>query len=271
MNKLLVLAKNRETYFINRLISEVGYSGLEFLNPWELSLEQLQNKHIGPVLVRTSGVYGDNKDLEVLEKEFSHNIVLNSRSSLLICRRKSSQFSLFNQKSIPILPWLHLSQSNWSDIENFILDQKGDFLIKPDRGQGGRGIQKFSKFEFKNWLECSTDLDFILQPFVPDFFEYRIFFIRNSFRVTLRRFKVGNGLAANFTQEGSAEIVQTPKEINELLDLILEEIEIHYGAIDVIFFKGQFYVLEVNSVPGIEQIEKLSNQNIMRRILSSLN
>jgi hypothetical protein len=61
MNKLVVVAKNKDTYFIKRLIEEVGDSAILF-NPWlDFQIPEGQK-----YLVRTTGVYGIVLDLHIL-------------------------------------------------------------------------------------------------------------------------------------------------------------------------------------------------------------
>ncbi len=61
MNKLVVVTKNKETYFVRRLIEEVGNRAV-FFNPWQDFILPESEKY----LVRTTGVYRSDLDLHFL-------------------------------------------------------------------------------------------------------------------------------------------------------------------------------------------------------------
>jgi glutathione synthase/RimK-type ligase-like ATP-grasp enzyme len=42
-----------------------------------------------------------------------------------------------------------------------------------------------------------------------------------------------------------------------------------YGAIDFLIDGDQIYVIDINCVPGIEQLEAISGENIMRKLLTA--
>ena len=56
MNKLVIITKNPQTYFIERLIKDVGEDKVKLFNPWtDLEFPMGEN-----YLVRTTGVYGSD-------------------------------------------------------------------------------------------------------------------------------------------------------------------------------------------------------------------
>src|SRR5690349_8413184 len=103
MNKLSVLSENVKTYFIKRLIEEVGES-LSIHDPRESS---------GPfsekILVRTTGVNRDDRDLAFLKALPLPSKIFNPLRSLEIFRSKNSQYDFFQKNHLPHLPWRDLS------------------------------------------------------------------------------------------------------------------------------------------------------------------
>ena len=80
----------------------------------------------------------------------------------------------------------------------------------------------------------------------------------------------GEGIKTNFAQGGEATLVtMPPKTIEEEADKIIAHSPCEYGAIDLLWTGSEAYVLEVNSQPGIEQLEKITQVNIMKKILSA--
>ena len=251
MNKLCVVARNRETYFLKRLTDEVR--DVVFWNPWEN--EQLPDA--AAYLVRTTGVYGDDRDLVLLRNCIK--TVINPVSAHELLRDKAWQFRFLERKGFHVIPWK-------------VLDERGDFLpekilIKPVRGQGGWGIRVMSPSEFLAWEKITTDRSWIIQPFMENVKELRLFFCGDEEFLLERTGEV----TANFTQGGSAKLVSIPPALSELGDEIRMLTNLSYGAIDLFETpEGQHLILEINPVPGIEQLEKITGLNIIRKVVSTL-
>lgn len=251
MNKLCVVARNRETYFAKRLTEEVR--DILFWNPWEEKLLPDADKY----LVRTSGVYGDDRDLESLRK--TKKMVLNPVSAHELLRDKAQQFRFLERKGFHLIPWK-------------TLDDRGEFLpekilIKPIRGQGGWGIRVMNREEFLLWESLTTDRSWIIQPFLENVKELRLFFCGDEEIL----FKRTGEMAANFNQGGSAQLIPMPGSLGELGEEIRMITGLSYGAVDLFETQdGQHLILEINPVPGVEQLEKVSGLNIVRKVVSLL-
>lgn len=249
MNKICVITRNTETYFIKRLTEEVR--DVCFWNPWEKSpLPTTDN-----FLVRTSGVYGDDRDLEMLRNIKSK--LINPVSAHELLRDKARQFQFLERKGFHLIPWK-------------TLDGRGEFLpekilIKPIRGQGGWGIRVMNQTEFLLWENATTDRSWIIQPYLDDVKEFRLFFCGHE-EVLLER---SGGSVANFSQGGTARLIPVPDALCELGEEIRMLTGLEYGAIDLFeTSSGEHLILEINPVPGVEQLERVSGQNIVGKVVS---
>ena len=257
MNKLTIVAKNPQTYFIKRLTEEVGQQNVQILNPWANSPPPVAP--IQKILFRSSGVYNSDLDLDFIRQLKA--VVINPLRSLEIFRTKSSQYEFFNNHSLPALSWCWLK--DWKETE-------GEFLVKPDRGQGGWGIQVFNPKSLVAWKieqERRGDSSWIVQPYKRGQ-EFRVFFA-GAERLTLQRTTGPTSIAANFTQEGTAKLVKLPSELVPIVEKLIQNSEAYYGAIDLLDLPQGPVILELNVVPGIEQLETLSRRNIIQIILSA--
>ncbi len=268
MNKLTVLAKNKETYFIKRLTEEVGKYTFDILDPWTGPDLIPGNKML---LVRTTGVYGDDKDLQFLKGLDNSYKLCNSLEALGMFRSKKSQYELFGRIGIPQVPWINLLDTDLSLIISFIQNfPVPRYLIKPHRGQGGWGIKAMSASKIAEWYQNSSDHEYILQPCIDGAREYRAFFIgENSW--TLERLKATGRVAANFQLEGEARRVDSDSRFEKIIRRIRTANNVHYAALDILEIENEIFVLELNVVPGIQQLEKVTGENIIRKLLESLN
>lgn len=262
MNKFCVFAKNKETYFIKRLIEEVG--DVKLFDPWsDLDLPVAET-----TIARTTGVYRSDLDLMML-RTLPPDSVVNSYEVLKRFRLKNNQYIWFEENDLPVLPWIPVKGTDLLTIEKFFRLYP-ELVVKPLAGQGGWGIEALKWDTFKSWKKKKgADEDYLLQPFVRDAVEYRYFFIKGQSPVVLER-KAKSGIAANFRKEGEAKLTTFPAEYQATIDNVISRSGAHYGALDILVKDGELSILELNSAPGIEQVEKISGHNIIRTFVSSL-
>lgn len=263
MNKLAIVTKNPQTYFVKRLIEEVGHSALLF-NPWQDTLFPEADQF----LVRTTGVYGSDLDLLMLQS-LDVNQVINPLLALRRFRSKTSQYLWFEENNFPVAPWISLKNVELVTVEKFFR-LFPDAIVKPNYGQGGWGVQSLKWDNFKSWWKkkAGIDEDYLLQAHVKGATELRYFFIANEFSFVLER-TAKTGVAANYSASGTAIVSSLPAGFQSLIDQLIHLSGAQYGALDLLIEGNQLTILELNSVPGIEQLETLSGLNIIRKLLSA--
>ncbi len=259
MNKLVVLAKNQNTYFIKRLTEEVR-EGVAFFNPWaDLLLPDGEN-----YLVRTTGVYGNDLDLMFL-KTLAPEKILNPLPSIQRFRSKSTQYFWMEEQGFPMLHWLPVKGTDLITIEKFFRLYP-ESVVKPIIGQGGWGVEALSWDRFKSWKKKrGADESYLLQPFIKGATEYRYFFIKDDLEIVLER-SAKSGIAANFQKQGNAKVSELPDQFKPVVQKIIQASGASYGALDLLVDENTLYVLELNVVPGIEQLEKVTGMNIMAHL-----
>jgi glutathione synthase/RimK-type ligase-like ATP-grasp enzyme len=263
MNKISIIAKNKSTYFVRRCLEEC-HGEVKVFDPWS----DLEFPDSEKYLVRTTGVYGNDLDLLLLQAKSPESII-NPMSALRRFRAKSTQYQWFEEKSFPVLPWLLVRGTNPILIEKFFRLYP-ELIVKPVRGQGGWGVEVLSWKTFRGWKKKrGTDEDYLLQPYIRQGEELRYFFLQGHHPIILKRTSIF-GVAANFQKKGTASLGELSGEHSLLLNQVAQASGALYGAIDLIIKDGSVWILELNTVPGIEQLEKVSGRNIMSLILSSL-
>ena len=258
-----MVAKNKETYFTKRLTEEVGQA-LLFFNPWQ----DFQVPEAQKYLIRTTGVYGSDLDLHILATLPAQQLI-NPLPSLKIFRSKLTQYEWMEERNFKVPEWINLNGVDVLNVEKFFrLFPSG--LVKPHIGQGGWGIEGMNWENFKTWWKKKRGVDesFILQKFIPSALELRCFFIKGLPHIVLERRSKSN-IAANFKQQGLAKLATLPYGLESIVAKLIFESGLDYGAIDLLIEGDQVYFLDINSVPGIEQLEQVSGQNIIRNLLTA--
>lgn len=261
MNKICVFAKNKNTYFANRLREEVG-ERVSFFDPWS----DFELPEADTYIARTTGVYGNDLDL-LMMKSLPAGKVINPYQVLTRFRSKPVQYNWFDQNDFPALPWISLKDADPITVEKFFRLYP-EAVVKPFVGQGGWGIEAHTWSSYKSWWKKKKGCDenYLLQPLIKGASEYRYIFIKGKDPVILKR-KASSGVAANFQKEGTAETAELPAVFAEVLNSLVEKSEAIYGAIDLFDQSGSPLILELNTVPGLEQAEKVSGRNLMKDLL----
>lgn len=265
MNKICVVTKNKETYFIKKLIEEVG-DRLTFFNPWSDYTIPESDLYFA----RTTGVYHNDLDL-LMMGTLPHEKVINPVPALKRFRSKSTQYYWFEDQDIPALPWLSLQGEDPIQVEKFFRLYP-EVVVKPIIGQGGWGVEAFNWEGFSRWWKKKKreqDESYLIQPLIRGASEFRVFFCKNLEPIVLKR-KAQSGIAANFQKEGSAEICELPEDTKEIVSKLISKSGAFYGAIDLFMTDHGPYILELNTVPGIEQLEKITGKNMIKEILGQL-
>jgi glutathione synthase/RimK-type ligase-like ATP-grasp enzyme len=260
MNKICVIAKNKQTYFIKRLIEEVGQYVVLF-DPWS----DIEFPTAETYLCRTTGVYKSDLDLMMMK---SLSNLVNPFEALKRFRSKSSQFYFMEEHDLPVLPWISLKEVDELTAEKFTVLYP-EVVVKPDVGQGGWGLEVLRRDTLKSWMK-KHDRDYLMQPFIKGAVELRYFFIKGEEPVVLKRLSK-TGIAANFKKAGAAEVSELPPEFAADIEKLISKSGAHYGAIDLLIDQDRLFILELNVAPGIEQLEAVSGKNMIKVLLSSLN
>lgn len=264
MNKLVIITKNPQTYFNERLIKEVGQDHVQLFNPWSDILLPEADHYV----VRTTGVYGSDLDL-MIAQALPQEKLINPLASLKRFRSKPAQYAWFEELDFPTLHWLPLKGMDLITIEKFFRLYP-QVIVKPLIGQGGWGIESLTWATFKSWWKKKKgrDEDYLIQPYIQGARELRYFFIQGGFSAILER-SARSGIAANFRAQGMATQATLPPAFQETIDRIIEKSGALYGAIDLFIDDGRLIILELNTVPGIEQLEQITGINIINKLLSA--
>jgi glutathione synthase/RimK-type ligase-like ATP-grasp enzyme len=263
MNNICVVAKNKETYFIKKLMNTLGHS-LQVFDPWSDFMVPEADFYI----TRTTGVYGSDLDLLMLNHLPKHKLI-NSLDVLKRFRSKPIQYSWFEQQDIPILPWLSLKNCDLITVEKFFRLYP-EVIVKPSIGQGGWGVEALRWSDFKAWKKKKgNDTDYLMQPYLKGASEFRYFFMKGLSPIVLHR-SVKTGVAANFRKQGEAIVSSLPEKFSPLMKDLVSKSQAFYGAIDLLVQDERPYVLELNSVPGIEQLEKVSGREVIQELVNGL-
>lgn len=258
----MIITSAPTCYSSLRLIEEFqsiyGHSP-RILDPKQLNSSKWLNLQVhDPVLIRFTGINYDDSDL-FFAKTFRASFIQDIDEQLLF-RDKLRQNIWFNENNIPTPP----TEYNYDCSTQF---KQGPFIAKTRRGMKGLGVTYLENVKslnsFLKTLHSINDQQFLIQKYISAT-EYRYFIVQGKIIHVLKKDKK-NTVIGNAGGQAQTTVVQEyPRKI---VNQVIKLIKSHYYAIDLLLTEDdKELILEVNLAAGFEQLEKLTGDNIARRV-----
>lgn len=143
-------------------------------------------------------------------------------------------------------------------------------VLKPLFGSQGQGVRCLAGSEVTPVpMQQYVDGVYYLQQLIKTADEphdYRVFVINRKVVATMKR--IGNGWVNNVAVGGRCEAVQASEAMTELALRAANAVDIDYCGVDIIQADhGEYYVLEVNSIPAWRGLQSVTNFNIAEAIV----
>lgn len=162
---------------------------------------------------------------------------------------------------------LNLVQKTWSDFAQQHRSPLG-WVLKFNRGQKGVGVNYLATDEaLFSWLETlyrMGDQDFLIQPRLEHQGEYRLTVLNGKPWALLRR----EGAKGNFAQGASAVEVPIPSALRPLVEVLAGHTLGAYLCVDLLMSAQGPVILDVNSAPGVEQLEQVTGRNFLSDLVA---
>lgn len=280
--KLLIIASNsREFYTTKRLFEEGQKLGFttQWIHPYEQTVPLSYKQNGGIYFHRSTGTNYDDFDLIVSEAhELSGFKIINPLSAIRALRTKDQQWCFFERHQLPhidsmmirgkVSPEILATIKNWS-----LIDER--FVIKMSRGNQGIGVNLIrgvdSLLSLLETFQAMRDQRFLLQKFVSHTKEWRVFIHREKILACLEKQIEDKDFRGNAKRSLSKniDIKDISKELSHLALKAFKLSLLDHAGIDILEDKsGNLKILEINAIPGFEQVEKLSGNNIARELLA---
>ena len=211
--------------------------------------------------------------MDVLQRwQANGAIVLNSPRSLEICIDKYLASARLEAAGLRVPPTIVCQHAD-DALEAFEM-LGGDVIVKPLFGSEGRGMVRVSDPElawrtFRTLERTQTAL--YLQQFIrhPGW-DLRVFVIGGRVVTGMRRY-ARNGWRTNVAQGGRAEAVRVTPEQERLALCAAEAVGVAVAGVDLLPGPhGEWFVLEVNAVPGWRALAPATGVDIAAELVRHL-
>ncbi len=281
---ILVASESQGLYTTRRLLEEskrLKYQ-TEWLNPYEELLlfnkkNKLKSVSSGLYFHRTSGTRYDDFDLLVSK---AHQLegwkITNPLPSLPLFRQKDEQALFFKQHDLSSIPTLIYrggpNENYWSEIKKLSKQEK--YILKMVRGNQGIGVNLVESWQsLKSLLEtfhAMKDQRFLIQPYLPHKKEWRVFMIKNQIMGVIERTLTKEDFRGNSKRSSGKFLKKIPSSLEKEVHKAFTASGLDYAGMDLMETNEGLKFLEINPVPGFEQMEELSGLNIARELIINL-
>jgi RimK family alpha-L-glutamate ligase len=161
--------------------------------------------------------------------------------------------------------WVCESRSQAGMLREQAQKNNQQLVLKPLFGSQGQGVRKLSAHEsLPVPMQQYVDGVYYFQEFIETAdspHDYRVFVIAGRVISTMRR--LGSGFVNNVAAGGRCEAVQANEAMIEIALKAAQAVDIDYCGVDVIQAEtGEYYVLEVNSIPAWRGLQSVTDFNI---------
>ncbi len=282
--KIIVASESPHLYTTKRLLAEAQTLGYQnsWLNPYKYFLTNTEvlldlSNHEDIYFHRTTGIRYDDFDLMV-SKYFSQSGFKISNPLLGIenFRDKDKQAFFFSANQITNIPSIMfrgpLTEEQWQKVLELSSVQK--YILKMSRGNQGIGVNLINGAQsLKSLLEtflALKDQKFLIQPYLEHTREWRYFIIKNEIHAIIERSISHDDFRGNSKRSSGQWIKKSPADLIESVQKVARLSGLDYCGIDILEHNHQMYFIELNSIPGFEQIEELTKINIARELITKI-
>jgi ribosomal protein S6--L-glutamate ligase len=150
----------------------------------------------------------------------------------------------------------------------------GDVIVKPLFGSEGRGLVRITDPEIA-WrtfrtLERLQSVIYV-QQFIPhEGWDLRVFVLDGEVLTAMRR-RAAKDWRTNIAQGGAGEPVDIAPEVSDLALRAAAVVGTTAAGVDLLLSRsGQWFVLEVNAVPGWRRLAAVTQVDIARAMIQSV-
>lgn len=286
MNKLKIglLCRNSLNYSNSRIANEAVRAGheifpIDYVNcdlkmssdKCDITYQGESLSHLDAIIPRISVETNFYGIAVVRQFETMGIFTLNSSMGILNARDKLRTMQILAQNNLSF-PRSIVSHSTFYTQDNIESLGGSPIVIKLLEGMQGIGtVLAESDKSAHSVVETLTSLktNIMLQEFIAESkgCDIRVFVLGNKIIATMERTAKEGDFRSNLHRGGTSQKIEITLSEEEMSLLAAQKIGLNMAGVDLIHSDKGTMILEVNSCPGLEGIEKTSGENIASEII----
>jgi len=197
---------------------------------------------------------------------------INNRETIETCSDKYRTILKLADAGIPS-PKTVLIQGE-EGIDDAVETLGGDFpfIVKTLQGSKGVGVIFVESMPaLRSMLQLIWKVDeeteMIIQEYIPVEYDVRVHVLGDKVIAAMKRYVVKDDFRSNYSQGGKIEEYEPSDEEKEICIKASKAVGASWGGVDYLLKDDDPLVIEVNSSPGTEGIEKATKTNIVGEVL----
>ncbi len=282
--RFAILSRNKNLHSVRRLLQEARPLGVEFdvVNPLDchLMVEGGKNRilvgtrdlpHYDAVLPRIGASITDYGLAVVKQFETLDTFLVNSSAAIADSRDKMRCLQILSGAGLKV-PVSVLTRSP-RGIRSAVASVGGlPVVLKVLQGTQGVGVMLVnSPISLGSVMDTLRGLgqDVIIQQFIAEGAgrDYRAFVIGNKVVAAMRRTAPEGDFRSNIHRGGSGSLVTLPKDFSIAAIRAARKLGLRVAGVDLMDSNSGPLIIEVNSSPGFEGIERATGLNIASQIV----
>ena len=181
---------------------------------------------------------------------------------------RTSSILKLNKLSTPDT-WVSLNKEKFLKLTKNLLKQNKKVITKPLFGSQGKGIKIILKksdiLDFK-----SSDGVYYFQEIIGNtnskiFSDIRVLISNHKVISCVQRYS--KNIITNVSKGALVKKIDISKDLSKTCIFISKLFNIGYAGIDIKTYKGENFVLEINSIPSWKGLQSVETQNIAKRLV----
>jgi len=282
--KIGILSRNSELYSTKRLIEAVNERGhqsevIDYLHCY-ISIEKgkpnlhYKNEKLNDfdaIIPRIGASFTFFGSAVVRQFEMMKVFSVNPSQAIVRSRDKLRTHQILSGRGVD-MPSTGFARS--PDVVGDVIKKVGGYpvILKLLEGTHGKGVVLVeTKKQAESTLDAfySLKTHILIQEFIAEAkgTDIRAFVVDNKVVGAMKRYAAEGDFRSNLHKGGYAKIIKLSKTQRDLAIKASQTLGLHVAGVDMIESSRGILVLEVNSSPGLEGIEKATNIDIAARIV----
>jgi len=198
---------------------------------------------------------------------------INGRESIEICADKYRTILALEDEGISCPRTALITNEDGLKDAFQRIGSKFPCILKTLTGSKGIGV-----FFADSWMGMKSTLqamwkinentELIIQEYIEAEFDMRIHVLNGEVIAAMKRFKIENDFRSNYSLGGEIEELEVDDKQKEIAIKAAKAVGAIWAGVDVMDKKGKLVVIEVNSSPGTEGIEKATGKKVTETVLN---
>jgi ribosomal protein S6--L-glutamate ligase len=285
--RIAILSRNKSLHSVSRLLQEAKKQRVQcdVINPLECQLVTdgknsrilvgaQQIPHFDAVLPRIGASITDYGLAVVRHFEAIGVAAVNSARAIAESRDKMRSLQVLNEAGLPV-PKTVLLRSR-RGLGEAVRGVGGlPIILKVLRGTQGVGVMLMhTPISLESVMDTlhGLDEDVLLQQFIAEAAgrDYRAFVVGNKVVAAMMRTATEGEFRSNIHRGGEGKLVRLPKRFEQVAIRASRVLGLEVAGVDLMDSEHGPLIIEVNSSPGFEGIEKATGLNIAGQIVQHM-